>query len=178
MWHTALFNYLGLDRFQWPEYSCWSSGAGLFNISKLVIELGAIGIHKSARRWISEWLSCRTLWSLWTAQSPHYTKSLWGSTGQRARSSPFLIYINEMSSCVNFCNIKLFADDSLSYHRIVSGRFRRLPIWPRQPFSVGGYLANEFNCLNLNTLELRGYLKTSCLQAIPLITALYLKYLL
>ena len=88
---------------------------------KLLLKMKAIGIHSSTCNWISDWLSNRLLTvTVNGAQSSLHRVTSGVPQGSVLGPLLFLLYINDMPSCVHFCNLRLFADDSLAFHRIQS----------------------------------------------------------
>ena len=88
---------------------------------KLILKMEAIGIHRSTCSWISDWLSNRLLTvTVNGAQSSLHHVTSGVPQGSVLGPLLFLLYINDMPSCVHFCNLRLFADDSLAFHRIQS----------------------------------------------------------
>ena len=86
---------------------------------KLLIKLSALGLHESTCKWISSWLSKRSL-AVTVNGACSTTRPVTSGVPQGSVLGPllFLLYINDMPNCTNFCSLRLFADDTLVYHQI------------------------------------------------------------
>ena len=79
----------------------------------------AIGIDVHTCNWLASWLSNRFLSvTVNGAQSSKHAVTSGVPQGSVLGPLLFLIFINDMPSCIDHCNLRLFADDSLIYHEI------------------------------------------------------------
>lgn len=87
--------------------------------NKLLTKMEALGIHKVTCNWIYNWLTNRTL-SVNVNREHSSRHQVTSGVPQGSVLGPllFLIFINDMPSSVDFCNLRLFADDSLAYHKV------------------------------------------------------------
>ena len=88
---------------------------------KLMSKVQAMGIHVHTCNWLTSWLSNRFLSVIVNgAQSSKHAITSGVPQGSVLGPLLFLIFINDMPSCIDHCNLRLFADDSLIYHEISS----------------------------------------------------------
>lgn len=89
--------------------------------SKLVFKLGKLGIRPQIVLWISNWLKGRTQYvTVNGGRSSNHLVTSGVPQGSVLGPLLFLIFINDMPNCCQDSSLRLFADDSLLFKKIIN----------------------------------------------------------